>query len=225
MDDNQVVINAAEIEAWHLRDVTARNYIFATLTKAMKQNLYSCETAAAMWTRLDTQYQLRAAENLHLLWQSFYDFTHHVGTLTQCKMIIPRLYLTSSLSLDDDMTSHIQKLTSVSNKLRELGQPLDEMQLVTKALATLPEKFRVVRSVWASVPLNERTIDNLLQRLRSEENVLKSYEREDAAKDAAYAATLEPLSICLTKKICYKISHLSQLAHGSFPELVILNWK
>ena len=167
MDDNQVVINAAEIEAWHLRDVTARNYIFATLTKAMKQNLYSCETAAAMWTRLDTQYQLRAAENLHLLWQSFYDFTHHV---------------------DDDMTTHIQKLTSVSDKLRELGQPLDEMQLVKKALATLPEKFRVVRSVWASVPLNERTIDNLLQRLRSEENVFKSYEREDAAKDAAYAA-------------------------------------
>lgn len=90
MDDNQVVTNAAEIEAWHLRDVTARNYIFATLTKVMKQNLYSCETAAAMWTRLDTQYQLRAAENLHLLWQSFYDFTHHAGTLTQCKMITPR---------------------------------------------------------------------------------------------------------------------------------------
>ncbi len=37
--------------------------------------------------------------------------------------------------------------------------------------------------------------------------------------------TLEPLSICLTKNICYKISHLSQLAHGSFPELAILNWK
>ena len=109
MDDNQVVINAAEIEAWHLRDVTARNYIFATLTKAMKQNLYSCETAAAMWTRLDTQYQLRAAENLHLLWQSFYDFTHHVGTLTQCKMIIPRLYLTSSLSLDDHTYSKANK--------------------------------------------------------------------------------------------------------------------
>ncbi len=280
----------------------------------MKQNLYACETAAAMWTKLDTQYQLRAAENLHLLWQSFYDFTHHAGTLTQCKIMVPRLQLTSSLSLDDDMTTHIQKLTSISDKLKELGQSLYEMQLVTKALATLPEKFRVVRSVWASVPLNERTIDNLLQRLRSEENVFKSYEKEDAArdaaaKDAAYATQshpssrgrgrgrgrggkpfhkvqegfvnqhkkrmvlaadivsfmvmkpmnaerkreqkpnkrknrikaschlpnptqqvpwtssliLEPLSICLTKNICFKISHLSHLAHGSFPELAIPN--
>lgn len=124
----------------------------------MKENLYSCETAAAMWTKLDTQYKLKAAENLHLLWQSFYDFSHHQ---------------------DDDMTTHIQKLSNIANKLRELNQPLEEMQLVTKALATLPEKFRIVRSVWASVPLEERTMDNLLQRLRSEENVLKSYEKND----------------------------------------------
>ena len=92
---------------------------------------------------------------------------------------------------DDDMTTHIRKLSSVADKLRELGQPLDEMQLVTKALATLPEQFRVVRSVWASVPLGERTVDNLLQRLRSEENVLRSYERTDGSSQAfaAYGQT------------------------------------
>ncbi len=133
----------------------------------MKESLYSCDTAADMWTKLNNQYQLRAADNLHLLWQSFYDFSHRP---------------------DDDMTTHLQKLSSIADKLRELGQPMDEMQLVTKALATLPEKFRIVRSVWANVPLEERTMDNLLQRLRSEENVLKSYERNDDASQAAYVA-------------------------------------
>ena len=82
------------------------------------------------------------------------------------------------------MTTHIRKLSSIADKLRELEQPLEEMQLVTKALATLPEKFRIVRSVWANVPLDERTMDNLLQRLRSEENVLKSYERPEGAGQA-----------------------------------------
>ena len=129
----------------------------------MKESLYSCETAAVMWARLDTQYRLRAAENLHLLWQAFYDFSHDPA---------------------DDMTTHIRKLSCIADKLRELGQPLEEMQLVTKALATLPERFRIVRSVWANVPLDERTIDNLLQRLRSEENVLKSYERPDGSGQA-----------------------------------------
>ena len=157
----------AEIEQWNQKDVTARNYIFATLAKPMKENLYSCESAAAMWTKLDTQYKLKAAENLHLLWQSFYDFNYHPG---------------------DDMTVHIQKLSSIADKLKELGQPLDNMQLVTKALATIPEKFRIVRSVWANVPLNERTIDNLLQRLRLEENVVKSYENSNTTDHTAFSA-------------------------------------
>lgn len=86
------------------------------------------------------------------------------------------------------MTVHIQKLSSIADKLRELGQPVDNMQLVTKALATIPEKFRIVRSIWANVPLNERTIDNLLQRLRLEENVARSYENNVVTNQAAYPA-------------------------------------
>jgi len=80
-DDQDVITNMAEIEQWNQKDVTARNYIFATLAKPMKENLYSCQSAAAMWTKLDTQYKLKAAENLHLLWQSFYDFNYHPGNL------------------------------------------------------------------------------------------------------------------------------------------------
>ena len=177
----------AEIEQWNQKDVTARNYIFATLAKPMKENLYSCESAAAMWTKLDTQYKLKAAENLHLLWQSFYDFNYHPGNL---KIYIYRSiqHLFSIFTTGDDMTVHIQKLSSIADKLKELGQPLDNMQLVTKALATIPEKFRIVRSVWANVPLNERTIDNLLQRLRLEENVVKSYENSDTTDHTAFSA-------------------------------------
>ncbi|EFX75512.1 hypothetical protein DAPPUDRAFT_250138 [Daphnia pulex] len=80
-DDPELITNAAQIDTWILRDVTCRNYIFATLTKPMKEGLYSCDTAAAMWTKLDSQYRLRAAENLHLLWQEFYDFSHQPGML------------------------------------------------------------------------------------------------------------------------------------------------
>lgn len=116
-DNPELITNAAQIDAWILRDVTCRNYIFATITKPMKEGLYSCDTAAAMWMKLDSQYRLRAAENLHLLWQELYDFTYQP---------------------EDDMTTHMRKLSCVAEKLRELGQPLQEMQLVTKALATFP---------------------------------------------------------------------------------------
>ncbi|KAI9553696.1 hypothetical protein GHT06_021624 [Daphnia sinensis] len=47
-DNPELITNAAQIDAWILRDVTSRNYIFATLTRPMKEGLYSCDTAAAM---------------------------------------------------------------------------------------------------------------------------------------------------------------------------------
>jgi hypothetical protein len=36
-DNPELITNAAQIDAWILRDVTCRNYIFATLTKPMKE--------------------------------------------------------------------------------------------------------------------------------------------------------------------------------------------
>lgn len=36
-DDPELITNAAQIDTWILRDVTCRNYIFATLTKPMKE--------------------------------------------------------------------------------------------------------------------------------------------------------------------------------------------
>jgi hypothetical protein len=54
-DNPELITNAAQIDAWILRDVTCRTYIFATVTKPMKEGLYCCDTAA-MWTKLDSQY-------------------------------------------------------------------------------------------------------------------------------------------------------------------------
>jgi hypothetical protein len=55
----------------------------ATITKEMKQNLYTPGlNAAQMWTKLNFHYQLQTEEHLHLLWQTYYDFTYTKGTFT-----------------------------------------------------------------------------------------------------------------------------------------------
>lgn len=46
----------------------------------MKQNLYAPGlTAAQMWAKLSTQYEIRTVEHLHMLWQEYYDFTYTEG--------------------------------------------------------------------------------------------------------------------------------------------------
>jgi hypothetical protein len=86
------------------------------------------------------------------------------------------------------MRTYIQKLSITADKLRERDQPLSEIQIVSKALTSLPETFRIVRSVWASVPAQDRTIDHLLQRLLTEENVIKSYQKKERSTEGAFSA-------------------------------------
>jgi hypothetical protein len=59
-----------------------------------------------------------------------------------------------------------------------MNEPVPERQILNKILASLPPTFRMVRSAWTVVPVNERTIDNLSRRLVAEESVIASYESE-----------------------------------------------
>ena len=46
----------------------------------MKQNLYTPGlTVADMWRKLNNQYELNIVEQIHLIWQNFYDFTYTAG--------------------------------------------------------------------------------------------------------------------------------------------------
>ncbi|KAI9551239.1 hypothetical protein GHT06_006725 [Daphnia sinensis] len=144
----------------------------------MKENLYTPGlNAAQIWAKLNLQYQLQTEEQLHLLWQQYYDFKHTAGTF-------PCLFFLFSLTNQN----HDSKLSNIADQLREREQILPEVQLVSKALATLPENFRIVRTVWTSLPANDRTLDHLLQRLITEESVLKSYQKIEHNNDAAFTA-------------------------------------
>lgn len=80
------------------------------------------------------------------------------------------------------MRTTIQKLSNLVDKLREKNQALTDVQIVSKALASLPEEMRIIRSTWSSVPVNQRTLDHLLQRLITEESVLTSYKKVTKTK-------------------------------------------
>ena len=60
-------------------------------------------------------------------------------------------------------------------------------------LQTLPESYRHVRSAWTNVPRDEKTLDNLAQRLIAEEGVVASYAVQTPApptNSVAFQATV-----------------------------------
>jgi hypothetical protein len=58
------------------------------------------------------------------------------------------------------MRKYIQKLSVTDEKLREKEHPLSEIEIASKALTSLQETFFNVRSVLASVPANDRTLES-----------------------------------------------------------------
>lgn len=74
-----------------------------------------------------------------------------------------------------DIRSHINGIINISNKLREMGNPVQEKYVISKILSSLPATFWHARSSWTKVPKAEQTVANLTQRLLAEEKVIASY--------------------------------------------------
>ena len=110
-----------------------------------------------MWVKLTSQHAARADDTIHQRWQELYDYKY---------------------DSEKNVTSYINGILSIANQLREMNEPVPERQILNKILAALPPTFRMVRSAWTVVPVNERTIDNLSRRLVAEESVIASYESE-----------------------------------------------
>ena len=81
-----------------------------------------------MWARLIQQYEQNAAENLFVLIDRYYQYAH---------------------TGNDDVMTHLAKIEGMVGQLRDLGSPIDDNQVVSKVLMTLPPKYANFRESWA----------------------------------------------------------------------------
>ena len=103
------------------------------------------------------------------------------------------LWLTIPYDTGNNVLSHVNRIRTMAEELRNLNSAVSEQQVVMKILATLPPSYRPFLSAWQSVPPAEQTIDNLTTRLVGEE--IMSIERnggEADPVDTAFFATRAP---------------------------------
>jgi hypothetical protein len=103
------------------------------------------------------------------------------------------LLLTIPYDTGNNVLSHVNRVRTMAEELRNLNSAVSEQQVVMKILATLPPSYRPFLSAWQSVPPAEQTIDNLTTRLVGEE--IMSIERnggEADPVDTAFFATHTP---------------------------------
>lgn len=70
------------------------------------------------------------------------------------------------------------RIKDISHKLSLLGEPLSEKMIITKILMTLSPSLAYLSAAWKSTPITNRTVDNLIIRLLTEEARLSLRESE-----------------------------------------------
>ncbi|GFT26079.1 retrovirus-related Pol polyprotein from transposon TNT 1-94 [Trichonephila clavipes] len=88
--------------------------------------------------------------------------------------------------LKDDIVSHISKLqrnfSELNDELRRVAKTtLPDLLLMSRIMSTLPSEYFEFKSVWESVPIEERSVNKLTERLRLIEMRLPSKSADSTA--------------------------------------------
>ncbi|CAL1681315.1 unnamed protein product [Lasius platythorax] len=88
------------------------------------------------------------------------------------------------MSPTDSVVQHCSKVQNIAKQLTDLGEPVSDLTVMAKILASLTTKFSTLQTAWDNVDPERQTIDNLQERLIREES------RLDASGDKANALTV-----------------------------------
>lgn len=71
------------------------------------------------------------------------------------------------------MMTHLAKIEGMVGQLKDLGSPIDDHQVISKVLMTLPPKYGKFRESWGLLPAVEKNKTNLISKFLLSEFMLE----------------------------------------------------
>lgn len=146
-----------EQATWTRKDSMAQKLIITSIDKKLLMHIINCKSSKEMYDKLCSIYGKETSQEKCSLLQEFFNYKYEKGT---------------------DISMHISKLENLAYRLKTVNQEIDNEMLMSKILATLPEKFKYFTTAWESTVGTDRNLTNLTSRLLSEEERNKSKESE-----------------------------------------------
>ena len=144
-----------------------------------------------MWVRLATAFDYNQSEvNVHLLQQQFYN----------CKK-----------ESNESISLFISRIENIAHKLSSVNSEIPQNMLLTKVLMSLPEEYGFFHCAWESTTENQKTLENLTLRLKTEELRLRAEEKPIALATSSKSKVEKNDRLCFyckkpghVKKNCFK---------------------
>ncbi|UYV69020.1 FHDC1 [Cordylochernes scorpioides] len=171
-----------EKNAWIIKDAKAQKYIISSIDKTILTHIIHCENAKSMY---DTICRIFERDDEQL----------------KCKLL--QEFHTYKFDKNVDLVANISNLRNLAFKLNNLKQNFDDNIVISKILTILPEEYNYFCTAWESTGKDEKTIENLISRLTTEE--IRRNRQSQPEDRVAMNATKQ--KVCFT---CNKPGHISK---------------
>ena len=104
-----------------------RRMISASITLVVLENLI---TDACMWSTLYAFYQDDSKENTYMVQNSFFEY---------------------KMDMTYTINTHVNKVISMGNLLKDLGQSIPQHIFITKIVCNLPPSYNSILVAWANI--------------------------------------------------------------------------
>lgn len=142
----------AALESWKKLDMKGQQIIGMSIIPNLVKHIMHLKTSKEMWDKLHVVFQQKSEMSVHMLLQKFFNYSKEPG---------------------DSMADHVAKLEDIKHRLKALGEKVSDKMLMCKILMSLPRQYCHFHSAWDSTDMNEKTLENLTNRLMMEETRLK----------------------------------------------------
>lgn len=133
---------------WIKDNARAMFSISSSIEYEQLEALIVCGTAKEMWDKLSRIHEQKSASTKLLLTQKFHEYRMYPG---------------------DSIVHHIAKVQNMAAQLLDVGEPVSDMTIMAKVLASLSPKYATLQTAWDSVDPERQTLENLQERLIREE--------------------------------------------------------
>ncbi|UYV64540.1 hypothetical protein LAZ67_3001142 [Cordylochernes scorpioides] len=151
----------AKFSNWKKKDAKSKMLITTALEFKYLQQIVNCQTSAEMWKKLSTIYELKSETNKYLLQQRIFEY---------------------KMNTNDNIATHISKVETLAQQMKDLGEPISDVALITKIICSLPDKYKNFITAWDSVSSEEKTLENLTARLLKEESLQDHWDSSGNSK-------------------------------------------
>ncbi|UYV77663.1 hypothetical protein LAZ67_15001846 [Cordylochernes scorpioides] len=157
---------------WESEDAISQLLFTTSVMPDVSQLIIPCSSAKDMWDKLLSVYEQSSGQRLDILYNQFFNFKKDPT---------------------DDISKHISKLGSLWNDMqneltKQENLKLPESMLMCRIINTLPDEYFDFKSVWESVSKEERSVDNLTQRLQLLEIRIQQRDECSASSSTAQMA-------------------------------------